>query len=73
MFFLASFKALKLVKFKKNLLKVLCEVLFCFFHVITFYFLLYKINYGILNYYIVIFLICGGLFCQLLYFKDKKT
>ena len=73
MFFLASLKVLNLIKFKRKPVKILGELIFCFLHVIIFYFLLYKINYGILNYYIVIFLVCGGLFCQLLYFTDKKT
>lgn len=73
MFFIATFKGLKKIKLKKNFFKVLLELLFCFFHAITFYFLLYRIDYGILGYYIIVFVILGGIFCQLLYFKDKNT
>lgn len=72
MFFIATLKILKTINFKKKIMKVLCELLFCFFHVVIFYLLLYKIDYGILNYYIVLFLIIGGLFCQLLYFLGKN-
>lgn len=73
MFFVSTFKAFKMIKFKKKFMKILLELLFCLFHVNIFYALLYKIDYGILNYYIVIFLIIGGFFCQLLYFEDKNT
>ena len=73
MFFVATSKVFKIIKIKKIFLKVLFELLFCFFHVIVFYSLLYRIDYGILNYYIVFFLIVGGSFCQLFYFKDKNT
>lgn len=72
MFFIATLKALKLIKTRKKILKILCEFFFCFIHVIIFYFLLYKINNGNLNYYMAIFLFFGGLFCQQLYFKDNK-
>lgn len=72
MFFVSTLKILKLFKFKNKVIKIICEFLFCISHVIIFYYLLYKLDYGILNYYIAIFLLCGGLFCQLLYFQDKK-
>lgn len=73
MFFITTLKILKLFKFSKKTVKIISEFLFCVLHIIIFYYLLYKIDYGILNYYIVIFLLLGGLFCQLLYFKDKKS
>lgn len=72
MFFVATLKALKLIKIKKKILKIFNEFFFCFTHVTVFYFLLYKINYGNLNYYMIIFLFLGGIFCQLLYFKDNN-
>lgn len=72
MLFLSTYKILKRLKFKKNILKIIMEFLFCILHAILFYFLLYKINNGMLSFYILIFLILGGLFCQLLYFNDKK-
>ena len=72
MFFVATFKLFKLLKIKNRILKIISELVFCFFHMGLFYFFLYKIDYGMLNYYIFIFLILGGLFCHLFYFKDKK-
>lgn len=72
MFFLVTLRLMKLIKIRKKILKIIIEFFFCFIHVIIFYFLLYKINYGSLNYYMIIFLILGGLFCQLLYFKDNN-
>lgn len=73
MFFVFSLKLFKMINLKKKIIKVVGELLFCFSHIIIFYYLLYKIDYGILNYYIVIFLIGGGVFCQLLYFSDKNS
>lgn len=72
MFFLVTLRLMKLIKIRKKILKIIVEFFFCFIHVIIFYFLLYRINYGSLNYYMIIFLIFGGLFCQLLYFKDNN-
>lgn len=72
MFFLVTLRLMKLIKTRKKILKIIIEFFFCFIHVIIFYFLLYRINYGSLNYYMIIFLIFGGLFCQLLYFKDNN-
>lgn len=72
MFFLSTYKILKRFKFKNNVLKIIIEFLFCIGHVSLFYFFLYKINSGILTFYIIIFLIIGSIFCHLLYFSDKK-
>ena len=72
MFFLVTLRLMKLIKIRKKILKIIIEFFFCFIHVIIFYFLLYKINYGSLNYYMIIFLIFVCLFFQLLYFKDNN-
>ncbi len=62
----------KLKKIKGKIIKYLFEFLLCFINVCIFYFLLYKINGGILNIYVLIFLILGEFFCKVLIFNDKK-
>ena len=72
MLFFMVYKVLINVIFKRNIIKILSFFLFCIINVLFFYFLLYRINYGMLSYYIIIFLILGMLFCHLLYFKDNN-
>ena len=72
LFFLASYNFLNLIKFKNIFLKNLITFCFCMLHTLLFYFLLYKINGGILNYYIALFFILGIFFCHFLYFNDKN-
>ena len=72
MFFLTAYQILMNVVSKKKIIKILSFFLFCIINVLIFYFLLYKINYGMLSYYIIIFLILGMFFCHLLYFKDNN-
>lgn|GEM_PF-5788630 len=70
--FVSTYKLLRMIKFKKKFLKYLSELFFCLLHLSLFYFLLYKLNYGMLSIYIFLFLILGGLFCHSFYFGDKK-
>ncbi|HIU40514.1 MAG TPA: hypothetical protein IAB68_04360 [Candidatus Aphodocola excrementigallinarum] len=72
MFFLFTFKLFRLIKIKKLFYKFVLELIFFMLHVTLFYFLLYKINGGMLSSYIIIFLILGCISCHLLYFNDKK-
>lgn len=72
MFFVATYKALRLIKFKKKVLRWITELTFCLAHLFLFYFFLYKLNNGMLSAYTFIFLVLGGLFCQLFYFGDKN-
>lgn len=72
MFFMYTFNLLKKMNLKRKLIKYMFEFLFCILHISLFYFLLYKINYGILNYYIFIFLVLGGIFCKVFYYNDKN-
>ena len=69
MFYYATFKFLKKICFKKRIFKFLVQFLFSILHVILFYFLLFLINGGIINYYNLIFLVIGMFFCHFLYFK----
>ena len=55
MFFLSTVKLIKCIKVKKTLSRFLMELLFMIFHVILFYFLLYKINGGIISFYVGLF------------------
>ncbi len=72
MFFVFVFRLFSLIKFKNKVLKVICEFVFCILNLILFYFLLYKINNGVLSFYIFLMLILGGLFCKVFYFGNKK-
>lgn len=67
-FSLTLFKKIKLL----NKIKILFQLLFCFAHVIIFYFILYKLNFGILNFYEYIFIFLGMLFCKEFYYNTKK-
>lgn len=73
MFFLSTVKALKNIKYKKIIYRFIAELIFMIIHVLLFYFLLYKINGGILSVYIALFFLVGLFFCRLLYFSDKKS
>ena len=70
--FLGLYKSFNFKKIKRKNIKSFASFLFCILNAILFYFILYKINNGILNYYIVIFFIIGVFFCKVLYFGDKK-
>lgn len=72
MFFVSTYKAFVIFKIRKWFNKFILSLLFCLFHLFLFYFLLYKIDNGVLNMYVFIFLFLGGMFCKLLYFKDKN-
>lgn len=72
MLFVSTYKLLKKLKFKRIVFKLISEFLFCNIHLLIFYFFLYKINSGILNMYVFIFLVLGGMFCKVFYFGDKK-
>lgn len=72
MFFLATIKCLKKIPFKKVAIRFIVSLAFMLSHVSLFYYLLYKINGGMLSFYIILFLSFGAFFCQLLYFGDKK-
>lgn len=73
MFFLFTIKVIKNIKYKKIIYRFITELIFMIIHVLLFYFLLYKINGGILSFYIALFFIVGFFFCRLLYFSDKKS
>lgn len=73
MFFFFTLKLLKLIKLKKNKYRFFVELLFFMSHTTLFYYLLYKINNGIINTYIFILFILGMFFCHFLYFGDKKS
>lgn len=72
-FFLSTYKLVHLIKIKHNIFKMAFELCFCMLHVIIFYFLLYRINNGIINIYSLIFLVLGGIFCRILYYQDKNN
>ena len=72
MFFLSSLRLFNLIKIKKRVVKFILEMLFVLSHVIIFYLLLYKINYGSLSFYIFLSFIFGILFCKVLYFPNTK-
>ena len=72
MFFLSSLSLFNLIKIKKKIVKFMLEILFVLSHVIIFYLLLYKINYGVLSFYIFLSFIFGILFCKVLYFSNTK-
>lgn len=66
------YKLFKMIIFKKKLLKYISQLIFCTLNVVLFYFLLYKINNGILNFYIFLFLLLGVFFCKVFYFDKEK-
>lgn len=66
------YKLFKMIIFKKKLLKYIYQLIFCTLNVVLFYFLLYKINNGILNFYIFLFLLLGVFFCKVFYFDKEK-
>ena len=70
--FYSGYKLLKHIKIKKRITRYVIELIFCVMNSLLFYYLIYKINGGILSYYIFIFVIIGNLFCHLLYFNEKK-
>lgn len=70
--FISTYRFLRLIIFKKLFFKYLTEFFFCITHLIVFYFFLYKINNGIINMYVPLFLILGGIFCKVFYFSDKN-
>lgn len=72
MFFLYTYKLFRHLILKNKIVKVILEFLFCLIHVILFYYFLYKINNGILSFYLAIFLSLGMFFCKILYFNDKN-
>lgn len=72
MFFLASYILFRKLQLKKKIFKILLEFIFCIFHIILFYYLLYKINFGVITVYAILFLFVGGFFCHLLYFKNER-
>ena len=59
MFFLSSLRIFNLIKVKKRVVKFMLEMLFVLSHIIIFYLLLYKINYGSLSFYIFLSFIIG--------------
>ena len=65
------YRNILLLKTKKYMVKFSLNFFCCMLIVFLFYFLLYKINYGELNYYIFILFAIGCYFCHLLYYKDK--
>lgn len=70
--FFSTLKLVKRIKIKNILYKFLIELLFIVSHTLLFYFLLYKINGGILNFYVFLFLIFGSFFCKVFYFSNKN-
>ena len=71
--FYSGYKKLKQLKIKKRVIRYVLEFIFCMLNSFFFFFFItYKINGGILSYYMIIFVIIGILFCHLLYFDDKK-
>ena len=68
-FFYIALRMFKKISFKNKKLKYFMEFIFCILNIFLFYIFLYKINYGILNFYEFIFLFVGMYFCHLLYFK----
>lgn len=72
MFFLATLRMFLMLKIKKIFQRFITELIFLLCHATLFYFLLYKINNGIISIYIPILFILGMAFCHFLYFEDKK-
>ena len=70
--FWGLYKSLNFKRIKSKNIRFIISFLFCVLNSILFYFILYKINNGILNYYIAIFFIIGVFFCKVLYFGDKN-
>lgn len=72
MFFLTTLNYYKKIKINKKFL-ILFDFIFLICHISLFYYLLYKINSGMLSLYIGICFVAGCFFCQFLYFNDKKS
>lgn len=72
MFYVYTYKLLRKIKSKSKVIIIIFESLFCFCHLVLFYYLLYLINKGIITTYIIIFFVLGSIFCKVLYFNDKK-
>ena len=73
MFFLSTLRYFRMIVINNTIAKFLLELLFLLLHVSFFYFLLYKINNGVLSIYIGICFVFGCFFCHLLYYGDKKS
>lgn len=56
---------------RKEVEKILIYIINIIFFLL-YYYLLYKINYGILSSYLFISFIIGMFFCKILYFKRKS-
>ena len=65
------FKILLLFKIKKKLIKIVSYFIFNILNSIFFFYLIYKINGGILNYYVLIFFLLGVYFCKVFYYGNK--
>ena len=68
MFLFYTIKLLKKVKITNIVNNILVNIFFFTCHAVMFYFLLYKINGGILSFYIAISLLLGTIFCKVFYF-----
>ena len=73
MFLMSSLSIYKKLKINKRIIKFLSELLFCLSSMFIFYYLLYKINNGVLSIYIFIMLFLGVFFCKVLYFNNRNT
>ena len=71
-FFFSTLHYFKKIKFGKIIIKLMIETIFFIAHTILFYFLLFKINSGMLSMYIVIFMMIGIIFCKVLYYPAKN-
>jgi hypothetical protein len=71
MFIYFSLNLYKKIKISQKI-NIIFQIIFCFTHVILFYLLLYKLNFGILNYYEFIFILLGIIFCKEFYYTTKK-
>lgn len=72
MFFLYTYKLFKHFRIGNKVIKIILEFFFCFIHSILFYFFLYKINNGILSFYLALFLVLGMILCKIFYFNDEN-
>ncbi len=71
-YFFAMYKLFSEFKFKNKLINLIFSIIFLNLQTIIFYAILYKINFGMLNVYIFIFLGLGVLFSKSFYFNNKK-
>jgi len=66
-FFYGIFYTLLVLRFKRYLMlqskyaKIICNFIFMCFSVFCYYFILVNINYGVLNFYYLLFLFSGAL------------